>query len=442
MGKNTTIRPKVPQKAWQKEGKEASDEIEIIRNEAVLRSEDRKNVFLRILSNSASNDVQSLRYIIYSMGSIVGSMIPILVYTLIPVHNVILDPYYWFEFPLQTAISLVPCYVGVILFKSSYYINMNCLRAHLTFHKIVLVTVVLYIAIHAIAYLAWTQLAQYQNPIPFTGYGCYYVVNIFALAMVWLSFPSHWRREKIINERLKSLMIAVVLNQFLPTAYFVIVRLMLICPREYQWIVSFALPLFRQLLSWITLRYVIKAADGDENGAEIFCSYAVGSVHAMFLVYTLGSIATFGTHVVMLATDFAINIFICCRIIYVKHKKPEDTETITGLLQTLIVNEMVEFMIPLACVGCLFISYFGPNAELIGNIGNDYWQYSKMENLEHALKYALTFFLTDLGSLIASLALLWIFCHLNSFRAFIAIQKEFGFAFMVQMASLLNSVSK
>ena len=103
---------------------------------------------------------------------------------------------------------------------------------------------------------------------------------------------------------------------------------------------------------------------------------------------------------------------------------------------------MVEFMVPLACVGCLFISYFGPNAELIGNIGNDYWQYSKMENLEHALKYALTFFLTDLGSLIASLALLWIFCHLNSFRAFIAIQKEFGFAFMVQMASLLSSVSK
>ena len=118
-----------------------------------------------------------------------------------------------------------------------------------------------------------------------------------------------------------------------------------------------------------------------------------------------------------------------------------DTDKVSKVLQELIVNEMVEFMEPLAYLASLLVCYFGPNAELIGNVRNDYWQYSKIVDLDHTIKYVMMFFFVDFASLIVATILLWTFCRINLYRAYCAIQQEFGWTFIVNMAFCLTAVS-
>ena len=128
------------------------------------------------------------------------------------------------------------------------------------------------------------------------------------------------------------------------------------------------------------------------------------------------------------------------KIVYLKKKKPDNNDKIVSLLQELVINEMVEFMVPLAYLTGLLFCYFGTNAELIGNIGSVYWQYKPIEDLGHTVKYVMMFFFVDLGSLIVSTVVLWKCCEINIFRAYSEIQKEFGWTFMIQSTTSLTIV--
>ena len=112
-----------------------------------------------------------------------------------------------------------------------------------------------------------------------------------------------------------------------------------------------------------------------------------------------------------------------------------------GLLQELVISEMVEVVIPLTYLLTFIVAYYGPNAELIGNVRNGYWQYTKTEDVGHTIEYVFMFFLVDVCSLIISATLLWYFCRINFYRAYSEILKEFGIAFTIQMGSALNGVS-
>ena len=119
-----------------------------------------------------------------------------------------------------------------------------------------------------------------------------------------------------------------------------------------------------------------------------------------------------------------------------------DTDKRIGFLQELIVNEIVEFTVPLAYLMAFLVGYYCPNAELIGTISNDYWQYSPVDDVGYTIKCVMAFFFADLGSIFVSILLLWKCCRINLCRGFVAIQEEFGLAFTVQLASIVNFVSK
>ena len=118
-----------------------------------------------------------------------------------------------------------------------------------------------------------------------------------------------------------------------------------------------------------------------------------------------------------------------------------DIDKQIGLLQELVISEMVEVVIPLTYLLTFIVAYYGPNTELIGNVRNGYWQYTKTDDVGHTIEYVFMFFLVDVFSLIISATLLWCFCRINFYRAYSEIMKEFGIAFTIQMGSALNGVS-
>ena len=135
-----------------------------------------------------------------------------------------------------------------------------------------------------------------------------------------------------------------------------------------------------------------------------------------------------------------INVLTCLWIIYKKKNYPENIEKQIELVQLLVVYEMVEFVVPLSYLLCFLIAYYGPNAEIIGDVGSSYWQYNAVEDIWHVIKSVIIFFCIDIGSIIINSFMLWNFSRINLWRMFLALQTEFGVNFAIVLVTNLNAV--
>ena len=223
--------------------------------------------------------------------------------------------------------------------------------------------------------------------------------------------------------------------------YNVIAKGLLMFEDNYQWVIALTLPVFREFNVWFMTLLATKASNGDPKTVEITCVHIMGTRHALFLSYTLGSIATSETSFIILATDFLINLYISLRFVWVKKRTPLNIEKQMELLQDLMINEMVEFTVPLVYFLCFCSAYYGPNADLIGNIGNSYWQYNAVKDVGKTIENISMFFFIDFGSLVISGALLWTLTRVSLYRAFCFYQKEYGVVFLINLTCILYFVS-
>ena len=293
----------------------------------------------------------------------------------------------------------------------------------------------------AIGFIIWTEVLGFQYPIPLNGYiaGCVILVTLFFT--LWHQFPSEWRKNVSFRTRLRSAIIAVSCNQALVFEYGILTKLLLSVPNDYQWIIALFLPFIREVNILFIFHLASKAAYGEITRVKLTVHHGISTSHSLFLDYTVGSVATFTTSIVIIGTDFLTNIIVGLRIIYICYKKPLETEKKDELLQILVINEMVECAVPIAYLMCFISAYIGPNCELIGNVGNSYWQYRAVDDFKHTILYVSILFFIDLLSLVTCVYLLWNFCKINLIQFYIKVQKEFGNGFVIVMSSTLNAVS-
>ena len=102
----------------------------------------------------------------------------------------------------------------------------------------------------------------------------------------------------------------------------------------------------------------------------------------MFLSLKVGGIATDTFLYVLIAVEHSINWFYVYRIMKLK-KNPNsgNKEKLHNEIFALILGESLEIIIPIAYLICFVIAYFGPNAEILGNVRNDYWQFKSVDDI-------------------------------------------------------------
>ena len=127
---------------------------------------------------------------------------------------------------------------------------------------------------------------------------------------------------------------------------------------------------------------------------------------------------------------------------YTRKKNPTNVEKQMELLQDLMVNEIVEFMVPLSYLICFSVAYYGPNAKLIGNVGSSQWQFVAVDDFQHTFGFIALFFLVDLGSVVVSSLFLWMFCRIKLWNVYKVVQDEFGMTFTANLIANLNGVRK
>ena len=89
------------------------------------------------------------------------------------------------------------------------------------------------------------------------------------------------------------------------------------------------------------------------------------------------------------------------------------------------------------------MTYYGPNAELFGNIKLAIWHYQNpITDIEAFISNVSLLFIVDIISLIINGILLWYFCQINAFKVLKQIQQEFWPAFAITECFVLVEVSE
>ena len=405
------------------------------------KSKERNDIFHNIIRNISSGK-KSKQHILMGFMGICGSLLSTCFYTMIPVHDIIQNQNYWYEFPTQLFFGLLPNWVAMILFRCKYYMNINEMKWFRIFLNMWLTGGMVTFIFYSGAYYFWSGYLGLNYPIPLMGYMFAFIMMVTLYTSLWNQFSAEWRQNGIFRHRLMSFFVALLLNQACVFEYAGITKILLLIPEEYQWIAALFLPIIREFNIWIGLKCAKKATGGDVTSAILACNHAVSTTHALFLAYTLGSVATIATSAIILSADFLINLFINAWIIYLRLKNPSEIKKSILLLQILVINELVEFMVPVSYGICFAAAYLGPNSGIHGNVRNSYWQYEAVDSLESALGFICIFFIIDVLSILIGEILLWAFCRIRLHSIYVELQNEFGIGFSVVLATNLNAVSK
>jgi hypothetical protein len=187
--------------------------------------------------------------------------------------------------------------------------------------------------------------------------------------------------------------------------------------------------LFRAKLEldiWIANKIISRIANGDEAGAQHFFFIEIGIRYKMILCFTLENIATLNTAMVLMGIDFVYNVCISLKIVWLNKHRPDQRDKEMELLQELGTTELIEFTAPLVFILSTVVGYYGPNSKYLLNVGATIWQSTPIGNMSKTMNLILAFFVVDFSSTIITAMILWKYCRINLFKAFVALMKEHG----------------
>ena len=133
----------------------------------------------------------------------------------------------------------------------------------------------------------------------------------------------------------------------------------------------------------------------------------------------------------------------CYQIIKLSRKVNEETKTATKekmdqekrtMFFDLLITELVDAMMPLIYGIGYAMAYFGPNAHLIRNIGNNWFGGKIMKDLQNFYIVMLELLTIDLISMIVTVASLYHFCNLHALQETCKLLKKYWWMMMLQLS--------
>ena len=112
------------------------------------------------------------------------------------------------------------------------------------------------------------------------------------------------------------------------------------------------------------------------------------------------------------------------------------------MIEGLVLTERIETLVPLTYMICFAIAYYGPNAEILGRVKLDLWQYKPVLDFGNYMTNVFILFVIDFLSLVINGIILRTTCNINIFKIVQNIQSEFWLIMAVQQALSLAQVIK
>ena len=372
---------------------------------------------------------------------------PILLY---PQHNSILYQEYWYEPILSGSASFILTLSLDTLIAIKYYIKDESMVNSIVFIKLYIATVSAWSLTCSLAYLFWTVGLGFNHPMPLTlslGYIQY------ATQYITLNFL-FYKKESLsenMKQRLRSFTMSRIWALFIDLQYkgLDFVFTFLTPNSSYQWILAFVIPLMREFNFQILYRIMYESLEVEDEMIRIILIIGINSYNSLYVAIKLGQTATQMTSIFILSIDFLLNIQAGFKIINLhRSTRALDIPRITRDLKErdyhlskLILIELMEVLVPFAYVITVLLAYYGPNAEILGNIRNDYWQYKSIDDIWKVVLVVLAMFIIDGSSAILVGCMLWKVCSIHFLRETCKLIGSSWPIIAVNIANYVNYVS-
>ena len=132
----------------------------------------------------------------------------------------------------------------------------------------------------------------------------------------------------------------------------------------------------------------------------------------------------------LLAVEFLLHIRQCYYIIKWTRRVGVDDDPAKHnmkkrTLDNLILLEFIDVLVPIVYATGFATAFYGPNATIIGDVKNGYWNYKEVKDPDKMFSRLFQMFSIDLISIICTNAVLWTFCKINFFLELCKVMKKY-----------------
>ena len=385
------------------------------------------------------------------IGKIVVCVLSFVSLTLIPYHDVVKLKEYWYESIFHWIFGALPCYVGVVVtrFKMMFEDYAKSVIPTSSMLQIYFSAVVAFILSFILRHLIWSGYLEYNSPTPFQLFIDGYISILAFWVALWYKLPEDLRSNILLRSRLISYCWFALWSSSLPLQILVLLKMFSMLNEELQWITAIMITIQKVMNNLVMEKFACNAvkSENNVNAIGITTIYAA-TVYKIVVVILIGSKANIVTGYCILAIQFLMNMYLCVKIIRLHRQSVEDINQAENLqkkkdeyLVKLMLNEIVESLTPIMFIIAFMFAYFGPNAKIIGNIQNGYWQFKAVNDIHAYLSGILYTASVDLSSVVISLHLLWGFCRIDGLKFVIENFGRFGTVMMFNIFSCMNFVS-
>ena len=124
------------------------------------------------------------------------------------------------------------------------------------------------------------------------------------------------------------------------------------------------------------LKCLLKITLSPDVSVELIAQNLAVTFHMIFVSVCVGGVATWPFLITLIVIDFIINNYFAVMTWRAKRNfSKKSLPKLKKSVQMLVLSESLEIVIPLSYLLCFVAAYYGPNADILGNIKNGYWQY-------------------------------------------------------------------
>ena len=366
---------------------------------------------------------------------------------LFPQHNALLFPEYWYESMIMGSVSFVLSLSMDTMVALKFYVMADFMLSFWVFIRLYLATAVAWVMTCCFSYSIWTVYLEYNHPMPLSLL-CGYIQLAVQYITLYLLFPYESCSREDIKKRFRYFFLSRIWIVVIDLQYKGITFLFITLPFGVQWILAFLLPIVREFNYRILELIMCGPGSRNEKSSRTTVFIGINTYHVMYVAIQIGQSSTEVTSYLILAIDFLLNIYGCIVIINMKIAiQPDNPQNLGSVrkkchqLEQLVLIEILEILVPFAYILTVLIAYYGPNATILGNVQNNYWQYVSISNIGKLIQNVLLISTIDTCSAIISGILLWNYCNINIFHETFKIMKHCWPIIAINVTNYLNYVS-
>ena len=355
---------------------------------------------------------------LYALSIIIIVVVMSLRISLLPQLDAIKYPSSWPERIIQRLFSTV---LYILYYNFDYLLVVDNHEASSKMQLLTLyITCVVSMALtYLIANIIWIYAIILRPPIPFLDLISMWITMGTYFLVFWKQRPVLRRQDKTYKSQFIWYVLTHIVGLFIGQAYNVSGGFFYKVPLQFQPLLAFVLPVLRYGSGRLLHKVVTKTKGENEVSAGLNVVCKISCNHALCLALVIGSSATDLTAYLICAIDFALHLKSCIAIVKMSKKLGSNKHPNLRLnVQQLVMKETLEILLPLTYCIVFCISYFGPNAEVLGNVRNGYWQFTIVEKVSSPITKIGLFLSIDLLRVALSSLILWKSCKINLFSEY------------------------